>query len=271
MNNFFDKLPDDIMQTYNHKTKWELIKFKIKTISIEYCKNRSKNFKKRIHEIENEIEQMENKHFTEINMIRKKDLENQVDNLYEIKAKGAQIRSRARWLDEGEKITAYFLRLENKHQSHNVINRVRINDEIFSNTGDILNQLCKFYENLYSSQGISDEKIDDYLRDIEINTKLSDEDKEFFDKAPTIQECSEAVLEMKNNKSPGLDGGLPVEFYKMFWKHLKQYMFDALIKSFEDKELTNTQKCSVLSLIHKKGKLDELENYRPISLTNCDY
>lgn len=33
--------------------------------------------------------------------------------------------------------------------------------------------------------------------------------------------------------------------------------------SFEDNELTNTKKCSVLSLIHKKGKQDELQNYRP--------
>lgn len=43
---------------------------------------------------------------------------------------------------------------------------------------------------------------------------------------------------MKNNKSPGLDGlmvdGLPVKFYKMFFKDLKQYMFDVLIKYFKD-------------------------------------
>lgn len=40
---------------------------------------------------------------------------------------------------------------------------------------------------------------------------------------------------MKNNKSPGLDG-LPVKFYKMFLKHLKQYMymFNVLIKYFEE-------------------------------------
>lgn len=57
----------------------------------------------------------------------------------------------------------------------------------------------------------------------------------------------------------------------MIWKHLKQYMYDALIKSYEEQELTNTQKCSVLSLIHKKGDLDKPQNYRPISLTNCDY
>lgn len=43
-------------------------------------------------------------------------------------------------------------------------------------------------------------------------------------------------------------------------------MYDALLKSFVDKELTNTQKRSVLSLILKKGQLDELQNYRLISL-----
>lgn len=51
---------------------------------------------------------MENQHFTEINMIRKKELDNQLDNIYEIKAEGAQIRSRARWLDECEKIQHTF-------------------------------------------------------------------------------------------------------------------------------------------------------------------
>lgn len=44
-------------------------------------------------------------------------------------------------------------------------------------------------------------------------------------------------------------------------------MYDALLKSFVDKELTNTQKRSVLFLILKKGQLDELQNYRLISLT----
>lgn len=81
-------------------------------------------------------------------MIRKKDLKNQLDNYYENKAKGAQIRSKARWIDEGEKNTAYFLRLEYKHQSHNVINRIRVNEKMLIKTDDILNQLCLFYENL---------------------------------------------------------------------------------------------------------------------------
>lgn len=72
---------------------------------------------------------------------------------------------------------------------------VRVNDELLRKTEDILNQLCKFSENLTSSQGISDEKIGYYLRDIEIITNLRDDNKGFFDKPPTAQECSKAVLE----------------------------------------------------------------------------
>lgn len=81
---------------------------------------------------------------------------------------------------------------------------VRVNDELLSKTEDILNQLCKFSENLNSSQGISNEKIGYYLRDIEINTNLSDDNKGFFDKPPTTQECSKAVLEWRTISLPDL-------------------------------------------------------------------
>jgi len=40
-------------------------------------------------------------------------LQNELDTLYLEKAKGAFIRSRARWLEEGEKNTTYFLTLKN--------------------------------------------------------------------------------------------------------------------------------------------------------------
>lgn len=99
---------------------------------------------------------------------------------------------------------------------------------------------------------------------------LSENDKKYCENFPTLQECAEAVNGMKNNKSPGMDG-LPVEFYKMFWKNIRNFLYEAISQIYIEEELTSTQKCSVLSLIHKKGESDKLENYRPISLTNCDY
>jgi hypothetical protein len=65
---------------------------------------------------------------------------------------------------------------------------------------------------------------------------------------PSIEECAQAVLNMKNNKTPGSDG-LSVELYKMFWKQLSKPLYNALKSSFAEKELSVTQKCSLLSLI----------------------
>ena len=39
-----------------------------------------------------------------IDMNKKHDLENHLNNLYDKKSKGAHIRSRANWVNEGEKI-----------------------------------------------------------------------------------------------------------------------------------------------------------------------
>lgn len=65
-------------------------------------------------------------------MNRKRKLENQLNNLYDKKAQGAQIRSRAKWVSDGEKNTKYFLSLEKKHQTLNVIHEVLGENIIFS-------------------------------------------------------------------------------------------------------------------------------------------
>lgn len=39
-----------------------------------------------------------------MDMNRKRELENQLNNLYDKKAQGAQIRSSAKWVSDGEKI-----------------------------------------------------------------------------------------------------------------------------------------------------------------------
>ena len=62
---------------------------------------------------------------------------------------------------------------------------------------------------------------------------LSEKDKKDFEIFPTLKECSEAVLGMKNNKTPGIDS-LPVEFYKMFWKNIRYFLIKALSQIYTD-------------------------------------
>ena len=75
---------------------------------------------------------------------------------------------------------------------------------------------------------------------------------------------------MKHNKSPGLDG-ITTEFYQAFWPLLGSFLVEVYNECYEEGILPDSQRQAVLSLIFKKGKVDNIANYRPISLTNVDY
>ena len=76
---------------------------------------------------------------------------------------------------------------------------------------------------------------------------------------------------MASNKSPGTDG-LPAEFYKVFWNHVKPFLLNALNCSYTNGHLSITQRRGLITLVPKKNKpANLLKNLRPITLLNCDY
>jgi hypothetical protein len=75
---------------------------------------------------------------------------------------------------------------------------------------------------------------------------LSEKDKSICDGEITVTECSDAVNEMKLNKSSGLDG-LSVEFYRTFWDKLKYFLIKTYNKGYNENLLTYSQRSSVLA------------------------
>jgi hypothetical protein len=73
-------------------------------------------------------------------------LEKELEQIYEQKAKGAQIGSREKWVEFGEKNNGYFLGLEKKRQFKKSITKL-LDDEgnIITNQEDILDKIIKFY------------------------------------------------------------------------------------------------------------------------------
>lgn len=70
----------------------------------------------------------------------------------------------------------------------------------FNETHEILNALSS-YEKMYMSDQISLYDIDQYIENTELTNYLSDDDKEICDKILTIDKCSEAVYNMKLDKT----------------------------------------------------------------------
>ena len=184
----------------------------------------------------------------------------------------AFVRSRSKWIEEGEKSTSYFLNLEKTRQNNNRITKlIDINSKKqYNSDKDILKHCASFYSKLYTSNNPRQDHIDEYLAELQHLPFLSDKDHLICEGKVSVLECEQALKGMKNNKSPGYDG-LTVEFYKTFWQDLSDLMINSFNESFHDGKLSEMQNTSVLSLIHKKNERTYLKNYRPISLTNVDY
>lgn len=57
------------------------------------------------------------------------ELQSKLDHLYLERAQGAYIRSRAKWIEEGEKNSSYFSKLETNRQQRNSISSLMIQGE----------------------------------------------------------------------------------------------------------------------------------------------
>ena len=86
----------------------------------------------------------------------------------------------------------------------------------------------------------------------------------------TQEECKQAIFAMQKNKAPGSDG-ISVEFYQVFWPRIKDFFVEALNENYSSGLMSNTQRKGLITLLFKKGDSQELKNWRPITLLNCDY
>ena len=236
---------------------WDMMKIKFKEFSRKYCQNRKKIEKNKIIEIEKKIEEVEenilksNENESIKLEIKKNGLINEMNVELKHQVEACQIRARAIWTEKGEKNSTYFLSLEKKRQQCNTIEKVEKGDSFTNNNAEILEEIKQFYTHLYTSKQKTDPTI--FLNNIDIENKLTEESKQKCEGYITLDECEYAMNKMNTNKAMGLDG-LSIEFYKQFWKKIGQYMVDMYNECFDRQSITDSQKISILTLIHKKRK-----------------
>ena len=201
------------------------------------------------------------------------ELSNELESIRNKKLDGIFIRSRAKWVEYGEKPSKYFLSLEKRNHINKLIPKL-VNDngdDLFSQK-DIMDHVIKFYKRLYSN--------DDFIsHDVNLNHLLSNV---HLPQVPAslcngmsspiaYTELSSAVFGMKNNKSPGPDG-FTVEFFKTFWSDISHFLMRSFNYGLLHNALSITQKQSIITLIPKNAKhRTDIKNWRPISLLNISY
>ena len=237
---------------------WDLIKYRIRQMSIKYCKERAREKREKVSRIENTLRTCEqncsncpsNENFEQLEILKI-----EYDNIYEDLAKGAIIRSKATWYEKGEKSNKYFLNLESHNKIKSSVRKIfNAEGTLITDPQKIRKEIESFYSDLCKNDTLSPPEniLSSFLGNPDI-PKLSESDAQVCEGKLTISECFKSLQLFQNNKSPGNDG-LTVEFYKAFWQVLGKLMVDSLNYSYDHGELSNSQKEAIITLIEKKDK-----------------
>ena len=112
------------------------MKYNIRNYTIKFSKELAKNTNKTITDLETELKRYE-KHENYVDNIDYKVCKQQLDDIYEKKAKGIKIRRKCNWYEHGEKSTNFFLNLEKHCTIQSQIHSVIINQDEIADQGKI--------------------------------------------------------------------------------------------------------------------------------------
>ena len=243
----------DFVTTINPQLFLEMLLLSARSLSISFATALKKKDSTFVSQLENKIKELENED-TITNFETINDLKSELQEHRENKLKGSLIRSKAKWIEHGEKPTKYFCNLENRNfVSKRMAGIINKNGIELKTNASISEEVYNFYNNLYSSQEHTLIDIDITERLDKDTQKLSDIQAASIEGPMSYEEICNTLKNMQNGKSPG-STGFTTEFFKFFWKDLGYFVLRSINYSFEKNELSVTQKEGIITCIPKPGK-----------------
>ena len=244
---------DEFKNITDKRILWDLIKYRIRQVSIKYSKEKARKRREKITNIEASLKTCEEncgRSPSPENLEQLEILKSEYNSIYEYLSQGATVRSRATWYEKGEKSNKYFLNLESHKKAKSSVRKVFNKDGILITA--ILQEIEQFYSDLYKADSLkpSENLLNSFLANPEI-PRLTAENAQTCEGKLTVAECLKSLQLFENNKSPG-DDGLTAEFYKAFWNIVGNLMVESLNYSYDHGELSNSQKRAIITLIEKK-------------------
>ena len=209
-------IENDIFETnINPQLFLEMLLLNLRSVSISFSTALKKKENCEIKNLEEKINKLET-----LNPVENYDnicsLKAELQNLRGKKLQGCLIRSKARWIEQGEKPSKYFCNLENRNfVSKRMTSLFDKNGKEINNQIDIKNEVFSFYNNLYKSREHIIENINLEEKLNLATPKLTTAQALSIEGKISLDEAYNTLKSMQNNKSPG-STGFTTEFFKFF-------------------------------------------------------
>lgn len=254
------------------KQWWDHGKVEIKQLCQQYTFNVSHNIAKSMRDLETEIVELQISADSTGNPGCIEDLKLKKTVLADLlgsKAQGALVRSRFQSAAMMDSPSKFFFSLERKNGQSRFIHALRsTTGQLLTETSEIRQRAVGFYSELYHSDYTEDEEsFDSFCSGL---PRVSEEANKELEGPLTTDEMYEALQSMQVGKAPGIDGLQP-EFYIAFWNEIREDILEVFNESLNDCFLPQSCRRAVLTLLPKKGDLQEIKNWRPVSLLCADY
>lgn len=214
LNQVTEKIVQETCYSMPHE-RCETIKFHIRSFCIRESKEIARKRKLQLEGLLDEMQQLELKlqsdpeAFLLADQDRYVQTQDKIQEFMDRKAKGCILRCKVQWHAQGRRSSKYFFSLEKSKANRKKMKCLQKSDgTLIHNQQAILNEQFLFYKELYQRNDQVEFNIT--VPDSEI--KLTQNQTSALDNAVELEEMTQALFSMPNNKTPGCDG-LPAELY----------------------------------------------------------
>uniref|UniRef100_A0A3Q3F5N5 Reverse transcriptase domain-containing protein n=2 Tax=Labrus bergylta TaxID=56723 RepID=A0A3Q3F5N5_9LABR len=251
---------------------WDFGKSQIKQLCQQYTRNVTRDISRSLRDLEIEVVELQglvDATGNQGHLASLKSKKSALANLLGVKAQGALVRSRFLDVTQMDAPSQFFFGLEKKSGQKKIFHSVRSNSgQSISDSAGIRKHAAGFYKDLYTSEFVDRPEVcESFYTGL---PQVSAENNTELEAQLSLSELYSAVMSLQNGKAPGIDG-LPVDFYKVFWSVLGEDLLEVLRDSLERGRLPLSCRRAVITLLPKKGDLQDLKNWRPVSLLCTDY
>ena len=232
---------------------WEVGKAHIRVFCQQYTSHSTVRVKRVIQDLEKEIRDLENSlsthNSTDSHRLQQKNKE--LGSFLHERVKGALVRSRFTSVRDMDAPTAFFFNLEKSVSQTKQMVCLRLPDgTMTTDLVEMRQHAVELYSALFRMEDCNRECVDELLQGL---PQLGTEDRAVLDSNISQEELTAAVGQMAPGRAPGLDG-LPVDFYKHFWKFVGVDLWGVLQECSQTGLLPTSCRLAVLSLLPKKRR-----------------